>query len=94
MKRNKITISFLPNDLEVWDFIQQKKATCNISEYVRRLIQQDMTNSPLLIDEEKMVEKIIQALQNSEVVLKDKDNKAIEVLLPNSETKNTILNLF
>ncbi len=38
IERNKLTISFLPCDSDLWDFIQSKKETCNISEYIRKLI--------------------------------------------------------
>lgn len=95
-ERHKITISFLPNDNDLWDFIQHKKETCNISEYIRGLIRQDITNRPLLIDEEKIVEKILQALQNNKVIAINKNieaTKEIDIFL-NDETKNTILNLF
>lgn len=95
-ERHKITISFLPNDNDLWDFIQHKKETCNISEYIRGLIQQDITNRPLLFDEDMIVDKILQALQNNKVIVPEKNIKEtgeIDLLL-NDVTKNTILNLF
>lgn len=94
VERHKITISFLPIDNDLWDFIQHKKETCNISEYIRELIRQDITNRPLLIDEEKIVEKILQALQNNEIIIDKNINATEEIELLNDETKNTILNLF
>lgn len=89
MERNKITISFLPKDNEVWDFIQQKKETCNISEYIKSLIQQDMTNRPLLVlDEEKILGGILQLLKNNELIIPNKNVK--EEILLNDESRNTL----
>lgn len=96
VERHKITISFLPNDNDLWNFIQHKKETCNVSEYLRDLVRQDITNRPLLIDEEKIADKILQALQNNKVIVPDNNKTATDEidLFLNDETKNTILNLF
>ena len=94
MERNKITISFLPCDSDLWDYIQSKKETCNISEYIRNLIRQDMNDDSSFVDEEKIVERILQALQNSEVVLPMKKSEEIEYMLVNEDTKRTISSLF
>lgn len=37
----KITISFLPSDSDLWEFIEQKKEKQNLSEYIRNLIRKD-----------------------------------------------------
>lgn len=93
IERNKLTISFLPCDSDLWDFIQSKKVTCNISEFIRKLIRQDMNNSSF-IDEDKILKRLLQALQNSEVVLPVEKYRSIENVLLNEETKNTINSLF
>jgi hypothetical protein len=94
IERNKITISFLPYDSDLWDFIQNKKETCNISEYIRNLIRQDMDNHSSFIDEDKIVERILHALQNNEVIVSKINSEVTEHFLVNEETKNTINSLF
>jgi len=94
IERNKITISFLPGDSDLWDFIQSKKETCNISEYIRNLIRQDMDNNSSFIDEDKIVERILQALQNSKFIIHENKQKAQEAIPLSDEAKNTIFNLF
>lgn len=80
IERNKITISFLPSDSDLWDFLESKKETCNISEYIRNLIRKDMNNYSSFIDEEKIVERILQALQNSEIIITDNKQKFKEAI--------------
>lgn len=93
--RNKMTISFLPHDDDLWHFIQLKKEASNLSEYVRSLIRNDMNNAvSTTIDEEKIVEKLVQALQSNDIVLPEKKEHTIEDILANEEAKNTINNLF
>lgn len=94
IERNKITISFLPSDSELWGFLQSKKETCNVSEYIRNLIRQDMGNSSSFIDEEKIVKRILQALQNSEIIIPENKRKVKESLPLSDEAKNTIFSLF
>ncbi|MDM5250087.1 hypothetical protein [Lysinibacillus sp. G4S2] len=94
IERNKITISFLPSDSDIWNFLQNKKETCNISEYIRNLIRQDKNNCPSFIDEEKIAGKILQALQNSQFIIPKNEQKAKENFPLSDEAKNTIFNLF
>ncbi len=93
-ERNKITFSFLPSDSDIWDYLQSKKDTCNISEYIRNLIRQDMNNISHFIDEEKIVERIVQALQNGKIIVTENKQMAKDVLPLSNETKNTIVSLF
>lgn len=88
IERNKITISFLPTDKELWDFIQHKKEMCNMSEYIRGLILQDMTPQTTLYSEDKIIEKLLYELRNNNIIANESFN------ITNEETKNTILNLF
>lgn len=95
IEHNKMTISFLPHDDDLWRFIQLKKETSNLSEYIRSLIRNDMNNEvSTTIDEEKIVEKLVQALQNNDIVLPEKKKDTIEDILANEEVKNTINSLF
>lgn len=92
--RNKITISFLPHDDELWEFIQSKKETTNISEYVRNLIRRDMNNDATTINEDKIVKKFVEVLQSNDFVPPTKNEESIEELLANEDVKNTINSLF
>lgn len=93
--RNKITISFLPHDDDLWNFIQSKKEISNLSEYIRNLIRNDMNNkSPTDINEEMIVEKFLLALQKNDILIPEKKKDSIEDILANEEVKNTINSLF
>jgi len=92
--RNKITISFLPHDDELWEFIQSKKETTNVSEYVRNLIRRDMNNDATTINEDKIVKKLVEVLQSNDFVPPTKNEESIEELLANEDVKNTINSLF
>lgn len=93
-ERYKITISFLPGDSDLWNFLQSKKETCNLSEYIRNLIRQDMNNRSAYLDEDKIVERIVQLLQSSEIVIPENKQKAKESFPLSDEAKNTIFSLF
>ena len=92
--RNKITISFLPHDDELWEFIQSKKETTNVSEYVRNLIRKDMLGDSNILNEDKIVERIVQSLQDNKLDLPQNKSETIEDILEHEEVKNTINNLF
>lgn len=92
--RNKITISFLPHDDELWEFIQSKKETTNVSEYVRSLIRRDMDNDATKIDEDKIIKKLVEVMQSNDFVSSTKNEESIEELLANEDVKNTINSLF
>ncbi|USK60394.1 hypothetical protein [Peribacillus asahii] len=96
ISRNKITISFLPCDNDLWEFIQNKKETCNVSEYIRSLIRHDMyVDNSATFNEEKILEKILQTLQNSNnIELPATKTETIEDMLINEGARNTINSLF
>ena len=94
IERNKITISFLPHDNDLWEFIQNKKETCNLSEYIRSLIRADVHQDTSIIDEEKILEKILYVLQKKESFINNKDSESVHQVQMNDEMKNTINNLF
>ncbi|MFJ8513819.1 hypothetical protein [Lysinibacillus xylanilyticus] len=93
-ERNKITISFLPQDIYLWDFIQNKKETSNVSEYIRSLIMQDMNNDRPQVDEEKIVEKLLHVLKLNEVIIPQNSSTVSQKAYIDEEMKNTITNLF
>lgn len=92
-KRNKITVSFLPSEKDLWQFIQSKKATCNISENVRTLIRKDMEFSSVPKDEEIILQKILQKLEEK-INITSYERHLIDDTLLNNEVKDTINNLW
>ncbi|GGA43225.1 hypothetical protein [Psychrobacillus lasiicapitis] len=95
IERNKITISFLPHDNDLWEFIQNKKETCNLSEYIRSLIREDVNHDTSFIAEETIVEKILQLLQQNGSIINNKDSDTVNHQVQTiEEMKNTINNLF
>lgn len=53
-----------------------------------------MDNRSSFIDEKKISVRILQALQNNELLLPDNKKEVIEPIPLSDETKNTIFNLF
>lgn len=92
IKRNKITVSFLPHEEDLWQFIQSKKKTYNISEYIRHLIRKDMTNGSSS-NEERLLERLLQAFRENDVTTTVK-TESIEEMLESDEVKDAINNLF
>jgi len=92
-KRNKITVSFLPHEEDLWQFIQSKKKTYNISEYIRHLIRKDMTNGSSSNDEERLLERLLQAFRENDVTTTEK-TESIEEMLESDEAKDAIHSLF
>jgi len=91
--RNKITVSFLPHEKDLWQFIQSKKKACNISEYIRDLIRKDMTNNSSSNDEERLLEKLLQAFKENNIINTGK-TESIEETLESDEAKEAINSLF
>jgi hypothetical protein len=91
--RNKITISFLPYDEDIWSYIQDKKVKCNISEYIRNLIRYEMKKGEMhSINDESIIEKLLQAFQYDE--RKVTNLEPFKNTINNDETKSTINKLF
>ena len=93
-QRQTITISFLPNDDELWGFIQMKREQGKISAYIRDLIRKDMLNEPATLNEDKIVQQILLALENNNVLKSTNKDIRDVVDFIDDDTKNTILNLF
>jgi hypothetical protein len=90
----KITISFLPHDSDLWDFIENKKEKCNLSEYIRNLIRKDMNNNKSGHVDESTIEKILKLLNNKETNNSFENKKPLDHVPVNEEMKNTINSLF
>lgn len=93
-QRPTITISFLPSDDELWNFIQVKREQGKISAYIRELIRKDMLNEPPILNEANIVQQILLALENNQIMKFGSENTVDAEVFIDDETKNTILNLF
>lgn len=95
-QRPTITISLLPTDDELWKFIQMKREQGKISGYIRDLIRKDMLKEPepQLLNEATIVQQILLALENKNVIKVVNSEIVNEMDFIDGETKNTILNLF
>jgi len=92
-KHNRITINFRPHENDLWQYIQSKKETCNISEYIRDLIRKDMTNDSSSNDEERLLEKLLQAFEENNIINTEK-TESIEEMFESDEAKDAINSLF
>lgn len=90
----KITISFLPSDSDLWDFIEIKKETCNLSEYIRSLIRKEILNDTTGHANEKAIQEILQLLTTDKVTISSKNKSIIDQPPISDDTRNTINNLF
>ncbi|MEL3961895.1 hypothetical protein MKZ01_11500 [Lysinibacillus endophyticus] len=64
MNRERITISFLAEDADIIEHLQQIKTERTISSYIRHLIRQDMLANPPINNLEKLAEVIASKLSN------------------------------
>lgn len=76
----KITISFLPSDSDLWEFIEQKKEKQNLSEYIRSLIRRD--KSDFMHPKDRDIKQIINILQSQ--ILNSPEEKKLSVTCSNS----------
>lgn len=94
-QHKKITISFLPHDSDLWVYIENKKETCNLSEYIRGLIRKDMLyDSNTISTEESTIEKIFELLSAHPPDFSTEPEKLVEETPVSEEMKNTIQTLF
>ncbi|MEI4770495.1 hypothetical protein WAX74_12695 [Psychrobacillus sp. FJAT-51614] len=91
----KITISFLPHDSDLWIYIENKKETCNLSEYIRSLIKKDMIygNNTFTTDDSS-IEKILELLSARLPTISNDPEKLYEEAPVSEEMKKTIHSLF
>lgn len=94
-QHKKITISFLPHDSDLWVYIENKKETCNLSEYIRKLIRKDMLyGSNTFPTDESTLEKIFEMLSAHQPNLSTEHEKLVEETPVSEEMKNAIQSLF
>ena len=91
-QHKKITISFLPHDSELWDYIEKKKERCNLSEYIRSLIRKEMVEIPC--SEDRNIAKILELLLLQQSAITTDFQKTLVETPVNEEFINTIDSLF
>ena len=64
MRRERITISFLAEDADIIEHLQQIKTERNISSYIRHLIRQDMLGNPPANNLDQLADKIASKICN------------------------------
>lgn len=67
MKRERITVSFLAEDLDILEHLQQVKTERTLSSYIRHLIRQDMLGNPPINNVDKLAEMIVSKLSNGTI---------------------------
>ena len=93
--RHTLTISFLPRDDDIWQFIQMKKDSYNLSEYIRNLIRKDMNSSNSdLFKTDVSLELILELLSTHLPNLTLNPDNQVEQPKVSDETKSTIHSLF
>jgi hypothetical protein len=88
----KITISFLPSDSDLWEFIEQKKEKQNLSEYIRSLIRKDRDD---FSDTKNMdIEKVLQFLTSQRLTTFEEKTTEVKNPMVTVEVRNAIDSLF
>jgi hypothetical protein len=93
MNRERITISFLAEDADIIEHLQQIKTERTISSYIRHLIRQDMLANPPINNLEKLAEVIASKLSNETLQISSKQEKPSEMSV-SLEDKSLIHQLF
>ncbi|MFH5781511.1 hypothetical protein [Heyndrickxia oleronia] len=93
MNRERITISFLAEDADIIEHLQQIKTERTISSYIRHLIRQDMLGNPPINDLEKIAEMIAKKLNNGNLNISPIQETPTEMSV-SLEDKLIINNLF
>lgn len=88
----KITISFLPSDSDLWEFIEQKKEKQNLSEYVRSLIRKDRDDFSYTKDVD--IEKVLQFLASQRLTTFEEKTTEVKNPMITEEVRNAIDSLF
>lgn len=92
MKRERITISFLAEDADIIEHLQNIKTNRTISSYVRHLIRQDMLGNSPVNNLDQLADKIASKLANSKSLSFQKE-KTTEITV-SLEDKSIINSLF
>lgn len=93
MNRERITISFLAEDADIIEHLQQIKTERTISSYIRHLIRQDMLVNPPINNLDKLAEMIASKLCNGTLQISSKQEKPSEISV-SLEDKSIIDSLF
>lgn len=93
MKRERITISFLAEDVDIVEHLHKIKTERNISSYIRHLIRQDMLGNPPANNLDQLADKIASKLANSNVSLSLQKENPTEIAV-SLEDKSIINSLF
>lgn len=88
----KITISFLPSDSDLWEFIEQKKEKQNLSEYVRSLIRKDRDDFSYTKD--MNIEKVLQFLASQRLTTVEEKTTEVKNPIITEEVRSAIDSLF
>lgn len=93
MNRERITISFLSEDADIIEHLQQIKTERTISSYIRHLIRQDMLGTPHINNLDKLAETIVNKLSNGTLQIPSIQEKPTEMSV-SLEDKSLINQLF
>ncbi|OLN23945.1 hypothetical protein BTO30_00500 [Domibacillus antri] len=94
-KSHTITISFLPRDEDIWQYVQLKKESSNLSEYIRSLIRKEMNSNDFSSPQpDESIEKILEMLSTLLPSLSFQPANIVEKETVSDETKSTIHSLF
>lgn len=93
MNRERITISFLAEDADIIEHLQQIKTERTISSYIRNLIRQDMLGNTPINNVDKLAEIIASKLSNGTLQIPSIQEKPTEMTV-SLEDKLIIDNLF
>lgn len=88
----RITISFLPSDSDLWEFIEQKKEKQNLSEYIRSLIRKDRDDFSDTKDMD--IEKVLQFLTSQRLTTFEEKTTEVKNPMVTVEVRNAIDSLF
>lgn len=88
----KITISFLPHDSDLWGFIEQMKEKQNLSEYVRSLIRKDMQDLSYTTNMD--IEKVLRFLASKQLTNFEEESSEVASSIITEDVKNAIDSLF
>lgn len=92
MANVKYTISFLPNDRELLEFVEEKRKSQNFSAYIRNLIRNDMGNQDYSNLEEIYL-YVLKRIKEDGYAISEPGTKQINGIIT-EEDKDIILDLF
>lgn len=92
MPNVKHTISFLPNDQELLQFVKEKRKSQNFSAYIRELIRKDM-GCQENTDLEHIYSYVMKRITEEGYVVNDQDATKVSNLIDEAD-KDIIMDLF